>query len=90
MRANTPHFVITPENSICRGGHFYASSTIQDVCYGVYHSFVSGMLVTNTEHTVASRQLLCRMLAFYHKYLIPSFGMIYPPPIDCSSIHSTL
>ena len=90
MRANTPHFVITPEHSICRGGHFYASSTIQDACYGVFHSFVSGMLVTNTEHTLASRQLLCRMLAFYHKYLIPPHGATHTPPIDGLLINSTL
>lgn len=88
MRPNTPHFVVTPEHSICRGGHFYGSSTIQDACYGVFHSFVSGMLVTNTEHTIVSCQLLCRMLAFYEKYLVPSPGNTRPPPIDGSSIDS--
>jgi len=88
MWPNTLYFVVMPEHSICQGGHFYGSSTIQDACYGVFHSFVSGMLVTNTEHTIASRQLLCRMLAFYERYLIPSPGTICPPPIDGSLIDS--
>jgi len=85
MQANTLHFVITLEHSICWGGHFYAISMIQDICYRVFHSFVSGMLITNlitnTKHTLASCQLLCRMLAFYHKYLVLLFGMTDPPPI---------
>lgn len=67
MRPNTPHLVITPESSICYGGHFYASSTIRDSCHGLLHTFVASSLLTNTEHTAASRDLLRRMLTYYCK-----------------------
>jgi len=88
MWPNTPHFVVMPEHSICQRGYFFEFFTIQDACYEVFHSFVSEMLITNTKHTIASRQLLCRMLAFYERYLIPSPGTTCPPPIDGSSIDS--
>jgi hypothetical protein len=65
MRPNLPHAVYTPEHAICHGGHFYAISTIQDTMFGLVHSFITGNLVTNTDH-VSSRLLLRRMAHFYH------------------------
>lgn len=68
MKPNTPHLVITPESSICYGSHFYAlSTTIHDSCHGLLHTFVASLLLTNTEHTTALRDLLCRTLAYYCK-----------------------
>lgn len=65
MRPNTAHAVYTPEHAICHGGHFYATSTIQDSCFGVFHTFVSSSTITNTEHDIDSRRLLRRLLLFY-------------------------
>lgn len=67
MRPNTPHLVLTPEASICHGGHFYASSTLRSTCHSILHTFVASTLLTNTEHTAASRELLRRLLCFYCK-----------------------
>lgn len=65
MRPNTPHAVYTPDHAICHGGHFYATSTIQDTCFGAFHTFVSSSTITNTEHVLDSRCLLRRLLQFY-------------------------
>lgn len=67
MRPNTPHLVVTPEAAICHGGHFYATSTIRQTCHGILHTFIASSLLTNTEHTTASRDLLRRLLAYYWK-----------------------
>ena len=65
MRPNTPHCIVTFESAICKGGHFYASSTIRDTCYGYLHSFVASTLLTNTEHTTEAQLLLRHLLDFY-------------------------
>ncbi|KAG5337959.1 hypothetical protein C0989_008562 [Termitomyces sp. Mn162] len=65
MRPNLPHAVATPEPTICRGGHFYCTSTIKDTVAGIFHNFVGQRTVTNTEHRSASHRLLTRMLTFY-------------------------
>ncbi|KJA15033.1 hypothetical protein HYPSUDRAFT_149642 [Hypholoma sublateritium FD-334 SS-4] len=64
MRPNTPHFVFGTENSICYGGHFYSTLTMQQTLSGVVHSFMLDKFLTNTTHQ-ASRQLLRRILVFY-------------------------
>ncbi|KAF8872168.1 hypothetical protein BD779DRAFT_1477708, partial [Infundibulicybe gibba] len=64
MRPNTPHAVYTHGHAICHGGHFYATSCLQDTLYSLIHSFVAGSVVTNTEHR-ASRLILRRMVQFY-------------------------
>lgn len=73
MRPNTPHVVFTPESSVCVGGHFYATSTIRDTCYGLMHGFVAGSLVTNADHTKAAFMMLTRMVAFYQQQFLPPF-----------------
>lgn len=69
MRPNTIHIVFTPEHSICHGGHFYATSTMQDTFYGIVHSFCANMLVTNASHP-ATRVLLRRIIQLYHLGLV--------------------
>ncbi|KAF8873088.1 hypothetical protein BD779DRAFT_1679429 [Infundibulicybe gibba] len=54
MRPNTPHAVYTQGHTICHGGHFYATSCLQDTLYSLIHSFVAGSVVTNTEHRASS------------------------------------
>lgn len=70
MRPNTPHLVITPEHAICHGGHFYAMSTIRDTCFGIYHTFVGGTSLTNTEYSLHAQQMLTRMLFFIHNSFV--------------------
>jgi hypothetical protein len=80
MRPNLPHAVYTPKHAICHGGHFYAISAIQDTMFGLVHGFISGNLVTNTEH-LSSRKLLRRMALWYHGVfvlgIVDNTGMLY-------------
>ena len=64
MKPNTPHFVLGMENSICYGGHFFSTLTMQQTLSGVIHSFMLDKFLTNTTHQ-ASRQLLRRILILY-------------------------
>jgi len=69
MRPNTPHAVFSPENAICHGGHFYATSTMQDTMFGIVHSFVGPMSLTNADkptHGIVLR----RIAGFYHDALV--------------------
>lgn len=72
MRPNTPHVVFTAEHSVCIGGHFYATSTLRDTCYGMYHTFVAGSIVTNAQHTKHAFMLLSRLLAFFENHFLCS------------------
>ncbi|KAJ3507190.1 hypothetical protein NLJ89_g6444 [Agrocybe chaxingu] len=74
MRPNTPHCVFTLESSICHGAHFYATSTIRSSCYGLIHSFLAGNVISNTEHESESRELLRRLVTYYHSvYMNPNY-----------------
>ncbi|KAG6915603.1 hypothetical protein DXG01_010806 [Tephrocybe rancida] len=57
MRPNQPHTVCTPLNSICRGGHFYGSSTLRDMFAAIIHIFFAGNLLTNTDHGSVSHAI---------------------------------
>ena len=65
MRPNTPHAVYTPENAICHGGHFFASTTLRDTFSGIVHSFMADSYITNNSPK-HSRQALRRIVIFYH------------------------
>jgi hypothetical protein len=68
MRPNTPHAVFTPDNVICHGGHFYATSTMQDTMFGIVHTVMSQAL-TNADKS--SHSLVLRRIAgFYHGILV--------------------
>src|SRR6266511_3460662 len=67
MRPNTPHFVYTPTNTICYGGHFYATSTICDSCYRIMHLFIASRVLSNTSHEVESRELIQHMITYYYE-----------------------
>ena len=70
MRLNTPHLVVTPEHAICHGGHFYAMSTIRDTCFRIYHMFVGGSALTNTEYSLHAHQMLTCMLFYIHNSFV--------------------
>ena len=72
MRPGTPHYVVTPENAITWGRHFYASSSMQDTVLGVVQTFVMDYGLTNALHD-KSRTLLRRMMAMWSESLCCSF-----------------
>ncbi len=69
MRPNTLHAVYSPEHAICRGGHFYATSTIQDTFSGMVHTLITDFISTNSTYP-ESRFILAEMINFYHKALV--------------------
>jgi hypothetical protein len=79
MKANTPHFVYGITPAICHGGHYYATSLMQETLQGLIHAFVLDQFLTNTQH-FATRPVLRRILLFYHLGLIegsiPSTGIL--------------
>jgi hypothetical protein len=66
--------VFTPEHSICHGGHFYATTTMQDTMFAIVHTFVSPFSLTNNDHR-SHAIFLRRIAAFYHETLVK-------PPLD--------
>jgi hypothetical protein len=76
MRPNTVHVVFTAEHSVCRGGHYYATSTLRDTCYGIIHTFAAGSMTTNSSHSQDSFMSLTYMLAYFHSQFIDSEGEI--------------
>ena len=65
VRPNSPHVVYTIEASICLGGHFNASFTIQDMCFGMFQTFVTGSSITNASLFAASRDIFIRMAILF-------------------------
>lgn len=65
MRPGLPHAVVSPEPALCKGGHFYCTTTIQNSIVGIFHDFVGKRTVTNTEHQDASNLLLTSILTYY-------------------------
>ena len=63
------HAVFTPVATICHGGHFYSTSTLQDILRGMVHSFMDHTKITNTNHPAAA-VLLRRMSTFYFAGLV--------------------
>jgi hypothetical protein len=61
--------VFTIEDSICRGSHFYSTSTLTDTFSGIVHCMIAENVVTNTSH-FASRILLLRMIHYFHEEFI--------------------
>ena len=69
MRPNTLHTVYTPEHMVCHGGHFYATSTMQDTVVAIIHTFICDHYITNSSNP-ESRLILANMLNFYHTTLV--------------------
>jgi hypothetical protein len=63
------HAAFTPAATICHGGHFYSTSTLQDMLRGTVHSFMDHIKITNTNHPPAAA-LLRRMSTFYFAGLV--------------------
>ncbi|KAG6904847.1 hypothetical protein DXG01_006753 [Tephrocybe rancida] len=72
MRPGLLHCVVTPESSICSGGHFKAATTIPESVVGAYHHFIGSSSYTNTDHFSASHSILMRLLVYYQSELTSS------------------
>ncbi|KAG6882345.1 hypothetical protein C0993_010982, partial [Termitomyces sp. T159_Od127] len=72
MRPNLPHSVVMPSPTICRGGHFYCVLTIIDSVVGIFHHYVALDTISNTNHALASHNVLTRLLTFYLLVLVDS------------------
>jgi hypothetical protein len=71
MKPNTPHYVVTVENSITYGQHFYSASMISKSIFGIVHSFVLGIGATNTLHD-STRIFLHRIMAMWQDFFSSS------------------
>jgi hypothetical protein len=69
MRPTTPHYVLTVENSITHGRHFYAASTISESVWGAVHAFLLGTAVTNAFHDT-TRTLFRRVIAMWYDHFV--------------------
>jgi hypothetical protein len=67
MKPTTVHYVLTVEDSITYGRHFYCASTISDSIFGLVHSFVVGVGATNTLHESGTRTFLHRIMAMWQE-----------------------
>jgi hypothetical protein len=80
MKPTTLHYVVTVEDSITYGRHFYSASTISDSVFGLIHSFVVGVGATNTLHEAGTRTFLHRIMAMWQEHLT---GSIRSPGKSC-------
>lgn len=68
LQPNTIHFVLTTENAITRGWHFYSKATIRRSFFGFLHTFMAGNSVTNVEHLPAAGVLRAMLLSWVDTY----------------------
>jgi hypothetical protein len=68
MRPNTLHYVVTLENSIVYGRHFYPTSTVQRSVLGIIHTFVMSNGITNMLHDTLHTMLRRMMVMWYENY----------------------
>ncbi|KAL0570620.1 hypothetical protein V5O48_011337 [Marasmius crinis-equi] len=78
MRPCTPHYVLTLDNSLCHGSHFYCASTISDTCFGIYHTFTHQSSITNQDD-IAHRISLARTICFWHDRVTSMQGYFSRP-----------
>ncbi|KIJ91392.1 hypothetical protein K443DRAFT_126253 [Laccaria amethystina LaAM-08-1] len=70
MRPQTPHWVVTPKPSICRGGHFYCMSTLTESVIDLYRTWALGGLITNTNHNPSHLLLICIMYLWHRHFVL--------------------
>jgi len=65
MKPNTVHYVVTVDNAITYGRHFYPAHAAQLSTFGIIHVFILNYGVTNTLHNDI-HTLVRRMMAMWH------------------------
>jgi hypothetical protein len=79
MKPNTLHYVLTVEDSIAYGRHFYPSASMQAAAFGVVHTFVLSYTVTNTEHKGLDTMFRRMMAMWSDHYFRPSYLNVQVP-----------
>ena len=70
MRPTTSHYVVTLDNSITYGRHFYSSATLMESIWGIVHCFIMNFGVTNVIHDDVTRTYLHRVMAMISSYYV--------------------
>jgi hypothetical protein len=65
MKPNALHFVVTVEDSITIGRHFYCASTTLLSVIGIVHTFLMDNGITNVVHDNALQSVLRRMMGMW-------------------------
>lgn len=71
MRPGTPHFVVTVEDCLALGGHFYNKETFSSTLSSIALEHYMGLALTNTDHPTAPL-VLFKLLSLYQTILKPS------------------
>ena len=66
MRPGTVHSVMTIQDCIALGGHFFSAPTIKHSLYSILHNFVGSHTITNVS-MANEQQMLLRIVLFWHK-----------------------
>lgn len=69
QRSCTSHYVLGVEESVVFGRHYYSIDCIRRACWGIVHTFVLNVAVTNTEHN-DTKPLVHRVMAYWYRQLI--------------------
>ena len=67
MRPCTVHYVVSSEDAIVLGRHFYSSLTISSLVFGIVHTFITGNFVTNDNH-YHTHSLIRRLFYMWYKF----------------------
>lgn len=73
MRPTTPHYVLTVEDAIVYGCHFFPISAIQSSVFGVIHCFIHRYSIINQLHNNVFTCLWHLMAMWYSYYKDPTF-----------------
>ena len=68
MRPNTRHKVLTVQDCLVIGGHFYSPVCYDRTLTGIVYEHFFGSLITNQTHAT-SGLVLFKLLAKYHRYM---------------------
>lgn len=68
MRPGTPHFVVTTEDCLAVGGHFYCRSTYSATLDALACIHFLGNVLTNTSHDTAP-VILFKSMEYWHSYV---------------------
>jgi hypothetical protein len=67
MRPCTVHYVVSTEDAIVLGRHFYSTSTMMATISGIVHTFVTGNFAINDSH-VRTRTMINRIFYMWLKF----------------------
>jgi hypothetical protein len=90
MRPNTVHFVLTVEDSIVYGRHFYSKAAMQATVFGIVHTFVMSYTLTNALHDELDTMLRRMMVMWSAHHFQPVYSKLSNPHIPKATTPSGL